>query len=711
MSVAKTPTILQMEATECGAASLCMIAAYYGKYVSLEKMRIDSGVSRDGCKASNILKAARNLGFEAKGFKKSFESLLQVQAPVIIHWNFNHFLVFEGVKGKFAYLNDPAIGKRKITLQELDDGYTGIVLTFTPREDFVKEKNRKTFLSLIKKRVLGEKQSLLALLLVGILLIFPGLLLPLFSEFFIDRILVGGNEQWLMPLLAVMLFTLFFNIVLNILRSQILLRLQNKRTILSAHAMVSHLFKLPMEFFNQRYSADISSRVHDNESVNDFLYGEFANVILNILVAVFYLFLLLHYNVTLALIGVLNVVLGVAVMRLNKNSISNLAMQNSQNMGKLFGTLSAGISLTGTLKASGAENAYLSRLQGYSAKAINVEQEFGKHQLLVSCIPEISLVITNVLVLMLGGLFVVRGELTAGQLLAVTTLIALFIAPINYLMLVYNQVHMLKANLNRVDDIECYDEDPKFEECRKIPLESKISGRVELQGVSFGYSSLENPLIEDFSFKLNPGSTIAFVGVSGSGKSTVSKIVSGLFKPWNGNIFFDGIPVEQIPKEVLSASVSTVSQDISLFSGSIRDNLTMWNSTVMESDIVQAAKDACIHDVITSKPGAYDFLLSEGGTNMSGGERQRLEIARALVKNPTVLILDEATSALDPLVEKQVLDNIKRRGCTCIIVAHRLSTIRDADEIVVLEHGKVVERGNHAELVEKNGKYAELIKS
>ena len=312
---------------------------------------------------------------------------------------------------------------------------------------------------------------------------------------------------------------------------------------------------------------------------------------------------------------------------------------------------------------------------------------------------------------MAGGVLVIRGQMTAGMLVAYNSLLGSFTEPVNQLVGFIQKIQTLRADMSRVEDIMKYETDEKFSGTETVPMTAKLSGEVELRNIAFGYSILEKPLVEGFCFQLNSGSSIAFVGASGCGKSTVSKIVSGLYIPWEGEVLMDGLSCRKIPKEIMASSVSTVSQSITLFSGTIRDNLTMWNRNVLEQDIITAAKDACIHDVITSKPGAYDFMLTEGGTNLSGGQRQRLEIARALVTNPSILIMDEATSALDPIVEKQIIDNIKRRGCTCIIVAHRLSAIRDCDEIIVMERGKIVQRGTHESLMAIEGHYQRLIRN
>lgn len=708
----KTPTIYQMEATECGAASLAMIMAYFGSYIPLEKMRIETGVSRDGCNAKNIMKAGRKFGLEVKGYRKSLDSLLELQPPCIIHWNFNHFVVYEGKKGKHYYINDPAMGRRKLTLEDLDDAFTGVVLTFKKTENFQKSKKMNTLFSFIRTRLKGQYSAILALLCIGFLLVFPGLLIPVFSQVFIDDILLGGNNSWMAAFLAIMVFTMLFQAGLTYYRGILLQKLQNKMSMISAHKFLSHMFRLPMSFFDQRYAGDLAERVENNNNVSNFLAGDLAETVLNIIVAAFYLVLLLGYSPMLTLIGAAGILINLIIVKLSSDFIESSTMKQQQDQGKMIGAIFAGLNITGTLKASGAESEYTGRILGYYAKNILLEQKLGKVQQIINAIPEVFGEISNVLVLMIGGILVINGNMTSGMLVAFTSLLESFTAPVNKLVQFMQRIQTLKADMSRVEDILKYEQDEKFLESEeKVTMNTKLTGDVELEAISFGYSILEKPLVEDFSFHLKTGNSIAFVGASGCGKSTVSKIVSGLYLPWSGEVRMDGIPVKNIPKEIMSSSVSTVSQDITLFSGTIRDNLTMWNSTILEEDIINAAKDACIHEVITKKPGAYEFVLSEGGANLSGGQRQRLEIARALVTNPTILIMDEATSALDPLVEKQIIDNIKRRGCTCVIVAHRLSAIRDCDEIIVMEKGKIVQRGTHDSLAGEPGHYQKLIQN
>ena len=708
----KTPTVFQMEATECGAASLAMVFSYFGKHIPLEQMRIETGVSRDGCNAGNIMRAAKKYGFECHGYRKEPNELKDLTPPCIIHWNFNHFVVFEGFKGKNAIINDPAVGRRNIPYEEFDDSFTGIVLTFKPTGSFVKQKKSKTTGKFIRERLSGEYGIIFKLIFVGLLLVFPGLVMPVLSQLFMDNILLGQNTDWFMKLILFMVATILLQMMLNLYRGRVLNRLQKKMVLVSARGFLSKMFRLPISFFDQRYVGDLSSRVSDNAGVSNFLAGELAEIILNIIVVLFYLLLLVLYSYELTIICIIAVLLNLAVIKMSSDRLSNNSIKLQQDMGKLSGVVCAGISITSTLKASGAENEYIGRVLGYNARAISVEQRFSKTQQIINDIPNAIKMVADVFILLVGGYMVICGEMTVGMLVAFSSLFGSFFGPVEKLAGIVKKLQTTKANINRVEDIMKYPLDEKFSDTDKLDnIKTKLEGTVELKDISFGYSTLKEPIVSDFSFKTHCGSSVAFVGSSGCGKSTISKVVSGLYKPWTGTVLFDGIPANKIPNEVINASISTVSQNITLFSGSIRDNLTLWNDNISEIDIIKAAKDACIHDIIIQLPGAYDYHLEENASNLSGGQRQRLEIARALATNPTVLIMDEATSALDPLIEKKIMDNLKRRGCTCIVVAHRLSAIRDCDQIIVMKNGKIVQKGTHNELINKNGEYNSFIKN
>ena len=700
-----------MEATECGAASLAMVLSYFGRHIPLEQMRIETGVSRDGCNAGNIVLAAQKFGLEAHGYRKDLDALFTMPVPAIIHWNFNHFVVWEGRKGDDCYINDPAMGRRKLTMQDMDDCFTGIILTFKPTDSFEKSKQERTLFAFIKERLKGQYSALAALVITGLFLVIPGLLTPVFTQIFIDDILLGGNYSWMSVLIAVMAGSMLITAFLTYFRGRMLLKLQRKLTLISSHRMLTHMLRLPASFFDQRYAGDLSQRVTNNNDVNVFLAGDLAETVLNIFVAAFYLILLFVYSPLLTVIGVICIAIELTVTGLLTKSMKDYSQKAQMESGKLKGNLFSGLSITPTLKASGTENEFVGRLLGNYAKSIDMQEKLGARQEFINAIPALSEQLLTIITLIIGGIQIIKGNMTAGMLIGYTGLQAAFVMPINELTGFMQLIQTARANMASVDDILRYKADDKYEVTEYADIKGKLDGKVELKDVSFGYNILEDPLVSGFSFTLPAGSSIAFVGMSGSGKSTVSKICSGLYSPWSGQVLLDGVPMNKILPEVIASSVATVSQDITLFSGTVKENLTMWNKYIDDDDIIRAAKDACIHDVINAKPGAYDFMLTENGDNLSGGQKQRLEIARALTLSPSVLIMDEATSALDPIVEKQIIDNIKRRGCTCIIVAHRLSAIRDCDEIIVMDHGKIVQRGTHDELKNVEGHYKKLIQN
>ncbi len=709
----KTPTIYQMENTECGAASLAMIMAYYGKFVPLEEVRIETGVSRDGCKASKIVKGARKYGMKADGYRWELEKLLEQKSlPCIIHWNFNHFVVFEGVKRGYAYLNDPAQGRRRISIEELDEGFTGVALVFEPVEGFEKQKKQDGIVSSVLRRLEGQSNALLCLIILGLAMVIPSVILPVFTRIFIDDILGLGNDNWVKILILGMISTVTFKACFTYYQEYLFIIFEKKIALLTTHKLVYHLFRLPMSFFDQRMAGDLASRTTNNDQVCTFVIGELIQNVINVFLSIIYLGLLYAYSPVLSLIGLGSVIVNIIIAKVSANYMARSIMKVQQDEGKMYGVMLSGVRMITTLKAAGVENDYASRVLGNYAKSITRKQEHGKLMQIVNSIPDITTQLANVLVLLVGGLLVMNGEMTSGMLIAFITILGLFTEPTNQLIEFAQKIQQARADMNRVDDIMKYEEDKIYNHDSEQELGTeKLSGQMELDGISFGYGILDAPLIQDFSFKLECGKSIAFVGASGSGKSTVSKIISGLYLPWSGEIRVDGRPIGEVQPEIVRSSISTVSQEISLFAGTINENITMWDRTIRDEDIIQAAKDACIHDAITLKPGAYDAVLTEGGANLSGGQRQRLEIARALVNNPTILVMDEATSALDAVTEKQIVDNIKRRGCTCVVVAHRLSTIRDCDEIIVLANGKIVQSGTHDQLSQLPGHYQNLLKT
>ncbi|GAA4043448.1 NHLP family bacteriocin export ABC transporter peptidase/permease/ATPase subunit [Hymenobacter glaciei] len=712
----KTPTILQMESVECGAAALSIILSYFGRFVPLEKLRIACGVSRDGLKATNIIKAAREFGLEAKGYAKSIEKLMQIETPAVIFWNFNHFLVLEGFAKNKVYLSDPAQGRYHVTYQEFDDAYTGVVLTFKPNDHFEKGNEKRGLAASLASRILNSKLSITYIFLVSLFLVIPGLVIPSFIQVFIDKYLVNGHSDFVMPLLLIMTAVLIINAALVYLQQYYLLKLETKLALTTSSKFLWHVFHLPISFFTQRHSGEIGNRVSLNDKVAKLLSGDLANAVLNIIVVIFYALLMFSYDVPLTLIGICMAGLNVIALKYVSKARKDGSRVLGNETGKLLGTTTSGISMIETLKASGRENDFFTNWIGYLAKVMKAQQELGWLTIRLNVLPPLITSLTTTFILGLGALRIMDGEMTLGALVSFTYLMGNFMSPVNQLISVGTMLHETESDMGRIDDVMNYELDSQFKASEATSGNdagsySKLVGYFEMRDVTFGYNTTMAPLIENFNLKLKPGSRVALVGGSGSGKSTVAKIASGLFPLWSGELYFDGKPKSEIPRHVITNSLAVIDQEVLVLSGTIKENISFWDSMIPDKHVIQSARDAAIHDVISVRKDAYDSLVTEGGANFSGGQRQRLEIARALVTNPSILIMDEATSALDPTAEKIVMDNIKKRGCTCLIVAHRLSTIIDCDEIIVMEYGKVVERGTHQELINKHGVYAHLIET
>ncbi len=725
----KTSTILQMEAVECGAAALGKILAYYGKWVPLEELRAECGVSRDGSKASNVLKAARRYGLIAKGFRKEINGLREHPLPMILFWNFNHFVVLEGFKRGFYYINDPAQGPRKVSQEDFDQSFTGVVLTFEKGESFERGGYKPNVLKALYNRLGQVKAGLTYVFLASLFLVIPGILIPSFFKIFVDNILVKQMEGWIQPLLLAILLTGAIRYLLAWLQQHYLLRTETKMALASSARFFRHVFRLPMDFFAQRFGGEIGNRVHLNDSVAKLLSGDLATAFLNLIMILFYAVVLFVYDIWLTLIGIFIAIINLAALRVVGRKRADLYKRMLQDHGKLMGTTMSGLQMIETLKAGGAESDFFSKWAGYHAKVLNGMQRLGLATSALNVVPPVLMALNGAVVLTVGGFRVMDGHMTMGMLVAFQALMSTFLHPVNEMVSLGGKLQTVNGDMARLDDVFNYPQDRIFNkssqnnrrnteknqaECELsacLQDKHKLSGEVELRNISFGYSKLDPPLIRDFSLHLNPGGRVALVGGSGSGKSTLAKIITGLFPPWEGDILFDCVHREQVPRRLLTNSIAMVDQDIFLFEGTIRENLTMWDKTIPEKQIILAAKDAHIHEELAARPGGYDSKLAEGGGNFSGGQRQRIEIARALTFDPSVLILDEATSALDPATEKIIDDNLRRRGCTCIIVAHRLSTIRDCDEIIVLDHGKVVQRGSHDQLIREEGHYRQLIEA
>jgi len=709
--VAKVPFTMQLEALECGAASLTMILAYYGKHIPLERVRKDCGVSRDGSNAKNLLKAARNYGLTANGYR--FEPLALKQNgkfPCIIHWNFNHFVVLCGFKKDKAIINDPAKGTCAISMDAFDKAFTGICLMFEPGESFEPGGKPKSILSFAGKKLKGTGAAFSLVVITTIISSLIGIITPGFSSMFADRLLSGKNPEWFHPFILAMTLIVAIQIIITWIQQVYMLKAEGKIAVVSNSEYMWHVLRLPMDFFSQRMAGDIIGRKSQNQSISSNMIHMFAPLVIQAAMMLFYVALMLRYSVLLTAVGLLSILINLFVSRWISQKRINLSRVISRDGGKLAGTTVAGIEMIETIKSSGAENGFFQKWSGYQAGANAGKVEFTKVNARWGLIPSILSSITNTFVFMGSVWMCMRGDWTVGMITAFSGFLSSLMSPAAQMLSAAQAFQEMRNDMERIEDVLEYPADVEFADDAPVPDSyDKLLGKLELKNVTFGYSRLDAPLIENFSMTVERGHRVAFVGPSGCGKSTLSKLISGLYKPWSGEILFDGKPLSDIDRSVFSSSLAVVDQDVVLFEDTIANNIRMWDTSIEDFEIILAARDAQIHDDIMQRDGGYQCRLAEGGKDLSGGQRQRLEIARVLAQDPTMIIMDEATSALDARTEFDVVNSIKNRGITCVVVAHRLSTIRDCDEIIVLDRGKVVERGTHDELYARNGAYTQLV--
>lgn len=708
---ADVPVIMQMEALECGAASLAMVLAYYGKWLPLEQVRFDCGVSRDGSNARNILKAARSYGLAAKGYRYEPNDLRRDgKFPCIIHWNFNHFVVLDGFRGNKAILNDPAKGKYAVSLKTFDDSFTGICLLFEPTEDFTPGGKPPSVLAYAKKRLKGAGSAVAFAAITALITAITGVISPAFSRVFVDRLLTGKNPEWFIPFIIGLSFLGILQLVVGWINSVYSLKINGKLAMVGSTTFMWKVLRMPMEFFSQRMAGDIQGRQSSNASIAGSLVNTFAPLALNAVMMVFYLVVMIRYSLLLTVIGILSVLINLVFSNIISKKRINITRVQMRDSGKLAGATVAGIEMIETIKASGAENGFFEKWAGYQASANTQQVKFQKLNQLLGQLPALVSSVCNTAVLMVGVYLAMQGRFTVGMIMAFQGFLGSFISPATSLISAGQSLQEMRTEMERIEDVMRYPTDvPEDEPVSDNCEYDKLSGNIEMKNVTFGYSRLAEPLIENFNLSLKTGSRVAFVGPSGCGKSTLSKLISGLYKPWSGEILFDGKKISEIDRSVFTGSLAVVDQDIILFEDTIANNIKMWDNSIEDFEMIMAARDAQLHEDIMQREGGYQYKMTEGGKDFSGGQRQRMEIARVLAQDPTIIILDEATSALDAKTEYNVVNSIKDRGITCIVVAHRLSTIRDCDEIIVMDNGRVAERGTHDELMKKGGMYAELV--
>lgn len=711
--VKKVPVVMQMEALECGAASLSMILAYFGKWLPLEQVRFDCGVSRDGSNCKSMMLAAKSYGLNASGYKCGLNDIKEVDLPAIIHWNFNHFVVLTGFSKDKAFINDPARGRVAVSMKEFDESFTGVVLCFSKGEKFKPGGKPKSVFEFAKKRLKGTLVPIVFVMLTSVIAGGIEIIQPAFGRVFFDRLLGSNpkNPEWLVPFMVAISLFVLIQIVQMALDRIYKLKIQGKVAIIGSTTFMWHVLRLPMEFFSQRLAGDIANRQSTNANIANTLIDQLAPILIDFCLLILYLWMMISNQWILTIVGLSTLLINILIARYSAILQQNVARGMMRDSGKLSSTTMSGIDMIETIKSSGAENGFFERWAGYFASFNAAQVKAAKISQYIGSIQTIITTLTSIAVTGTGVYFIMRGNFTVGLLMQFTSYLSLFNSPINKFITLGTSFIEMRTSMERIEDVMSYKTDVNFDESDDFDNErcSKLSGELEMKNVTFGYNRLAEPLIENFNLKMKPGSRIAFVGSSGCGKSTLAKLISGLYNPWSGSITFDGKERKDIRREVFSGSLAVVDQDKIMFEDSVSDNIKMWDESIEDFEVILAARDAQIHDDIVKRSDGYKEKVLENGKNFSGGQIQRFEIARVLAQDPSIIIMDEATSALDAKTEFEVMKAIKNRGISCVIVAHRLSTIRDCDEIIVMDRGKIVERGTHEELYKNGGLYTQLV--
>lgn len=709
--IVKVPVVMQLETLECGAASLCMILAYFGRWIPLEQLRKECGVSRDGSNLRNIYLAAKKYKLKTKAFSSSAESLRESGTfPCIAFWNYNHFLVVDGFKRNHVYLNDPAGGELVISFDEFKKSYSGVCMLFEPEDDFETGGKPESVLQFARERLKGTMPAIVLVTLTTLIASFIGMIMPAFSRFFVDDILTGKYADWSFQFFAMFGVLTLFQITSLSIKAMYMLKLQGKTAVIANTKFLWHILRLPVEFFEQRMAGDIVQRYASNQTIAGTLINTLTPLILDVLSMTLNLFIMINYSPVLALTGILAVIMSIIAADFISKQRVNITRVQMRDMAALASSTLQGISMIETIKSAGAENGFFTRWAGFQANANTQEVKFAKLNSILGQVPLLLSMLASNIILFLGVRLVIHGEWTIGLISAFTGYLTAFQAPAQSLVSAGQQIQEMRTNMERVQDVFKYPVDVNVDEIYPSDDEmNKLSGLVEMRNVTFGYNKLSEPLLKNFSLRVEPGKSVALVGASGCGKSTTAKLLTGLYPAWEGEILYDGKRINEINRNIFTGSVACVDQNITLFEDTIANNIRLWDKSIQDFEIVLSARDAMIHDEIVQREGDYSSGVSESGKNFSGGQSQRIEIARVLAQDPTIIILDEATSALDSKTEYDLMKSIRNRGITRIIISHRLSIIRDCDEIIVMKDGEILDRGTHVELMNRCEYYAELI--
>ncbi len=729
----RTPVIPQMHATECGAACLGILLAHHGRHVSIEELRVACRVTRDGSSASDIVTAGRAYGLALTGWRMEVDALRELDGPAILFWEFNHFVVLEGIRGGRYYLNDPANGRRSVSAPTLDRAFTGVVLRAERSESFVPTGRPPGIFRKLWPWLAPARGALAFSVLAGLLAAVPVAALPVLLGLFVDRVLGGSEPGWGAPLAWALAISGAVMYLLVWLQQYMFRKMAVRLAVSGAQGFLGRMFRLPPQFFEHRFAGDLTYRVHLVDAVAVGASTGAAWLVIELFASLVLLGVMFAFDPLLAALIGAAAAANIGLMVLLSRLRADTERQFRHEQAIMLGIEAAGLRDMETIRATAGEGDFFVRWSGQQAREIAARQKFSATGYVVGALPRLFSLIGAIIVLGVGGWKVAQAELSAGELIAFYTLAGAFLVPIGRFVQFADSFMVLDADLQRVQDVLDAPEDGQLggswllaadRQASSNPGPSasptvatfagrlRLAGNLELRDVTFGFNQDRPPLIHGLSITIRAGQRVAFVGLTGSGKSTLLRLISGELAPDSGVILFDGAPRADIPPEVLANSLSSVDQQIHLFAASVRDNLAMWNAAVQDEQIIEAARDARIHDEIMGRAGGYDSMVAEGGRNFSGGQRQRLEIARALTKNPSILLADEATSTLDAVTEREIDDGLRRRGLTCVIVAHRLATIRDCDEIVVIEGGRAAQRGTHDELLgDRAGLYRQLVEA
>ncbi len=698
--------VQQLEAADCGAACLAMVLRYYGKSERLDDIREIMGIGRDGASALTILRAAESYGLRGRGIKVEIDSLDYLKPATILHWGFNHFVVFDSVSKHGVTIVDPASGRRFIDIERFRRSFTGVAIELEPSQDFAASDEERSLVWSYLKQLMSERPVLARVVVTSVLLRIFALSLPLLTGFIVDRVVPRSDLHLLIVIGAGLGMMVVFQFLSSLIRAHLLLQLRTNLDTKMTLGFVDYLVDLPYMFFQRRAEGDLMMRVNSNATIRELLTSNSLSALLDGSLVLIYLLFILLLSPTIGLLVLALGGLQVGIFLLSRHRYRELMAQGLEAQAQSQSYLVQLLGGIETLKAMGAEHRAVEHWSDLFVDELNVSLARGRLAALVDSLMDALRTASPLLILAVGTVLVLDGGLSLGMMLALNALAASFLLPLSSLVTSAIQMQLLASYVERIDDVL---RQPPEQARGKRAQAPRLSGAIRLEEVSFRYSPYTPHVVREVSLDIAPGTVVALVGQSGSGKSTLAKLLLGLYPPSTGRIYYDGKHLAELDLRSVRQQLGIVPQTPYVFANSVRANIALGNPRIPLHRIEDAARRACVHEVIAAMPMGYETLVGGGGGALSGGERQRLALARALVNDPAILLLDEATSALDAKTEAAVINNLERLRSTRIIIAHRLSTIVHADLILVMDRGRIVEQGNHAELMAQKGHYRDLV--